>query len=198
MNCKPPSVIEVAPELGDRNWPIPSHCEATAYVAAIPPSTPVEDVVALAVVMMALVPLSAMLAVLSEFAGRRSRSAVVAGAAIARHSDRRFGVDGPRTCRAMLCSCDALAARRRRKTPHPPVKVRTNRGLKRRHLRAEGVIFLGVCVEQSKDGRQHFTATGRPASVAGDAAAFATLTAEPIPSISVAAAVERRWCGNHV
>lgn len=69
MNCNRQSVIEVAPELGDR---------VIGHVATIPlrgdrirrrysAIDAVEDAVALAVVMMALVPLSAMLAVLSEF-----------------------------------------------------------------------------------------------------------------------------------
>lgn len=89
----------------------------------------------------------------------------------------------------MLCSCDALAASAPAKDSTPSQGAH-KQGLKRRHLRAEGVIFLGVCVEQPSDGRQHFIATGGSTPVvAATAAAFATLTAEPIPSISVAAAV---------
>lgn len=90
----------------------------------------------------------------------------------------------------MLCSCDALAASAPAKDSAPPSQGAHKQGLKRRHLRAEGVIFLGVCVEQPSDGRQHFIAPAASTPVvAATAAAFATLTAEPIPSISVAAAV---------
>lgn len=99
----------------------------------------------------------------------------------------------------MLCSCDALAASAPAKDSAPPSQGAHKQGLKRRHLRAEGVIFLGVCVEQPSDGRQHFIATGgQHSGCRGDRRGVRNANRRANPVDIRCRRRQRRWCGNHV